>query len=644
MAKWEVVNADVLEWCREYDGPPFHAMLSDSPWELNFMSRKWDATGISFQPETWEALMRHLLPGAWMMVFAASRGWHRLACALEDGGAILQPSIFVEGVGLVDAPLCIGWAQGQSFPKASRIDAKLDAEAGIEREVIGRYIAPDGKTRSGGSNPNPMDWDKPSEERRFMLTAPATPLAAAWEGHRYGGQVIKDVLSPIVCAQKPWTGKRLDCIVETGAGALNVDAARIQAVNRPARISVVLDGEPCGPVFGKGLVSGTKTGLAVGQTNTGRWPSSLCLVHHPACVPITKPASCPACSGTGGTDGNGACEACGGSGVVEVGTIRKVKGTCRPYERGVLADSDKYGEGCGTKEAGYQTIGYGNEDGLEPTARYSCARYCAACDRLWTAEEVEPCECGQAGEWCCSVRLMGEQSGEREVSGTARLGKVNRAGNAVFGSCEKGHESTMPNDRGTAARFFLNPDFTLESIEDEFWADTAERLATGRPVFYTGKSSRRERDAGLEDFPLRGQNEVYGAGLNTATKCDPKLHTPEGVAMRPERHNDHCTVKPLSLDIWLAKLLLPPDLYAPRRLLVPFAGTGSEGIGALLAGWDEVVMIEQDTSYCALAEARTRFWHGWHERTGSSEPKRILAAACKAKCTTTLAQQVGIGL
>ena len=55
---------------------------------------------------------------------------------------------------------------------------------------------------------------------------------------------------------------------------------------------------------------------------------------------------------------------------------------------------------------------------------------------------------------------------------------------------------------------------------------------------------------------------------------------------------------------WLAKLLLPPDSVSPRRLLVPFSGSGSEVIGALRAGWDEVVAVDQDEDYCEIARAR----------------------------------------
>jgi DNA modification methylase len=42
--------------------------------------------------------------------------------------------------------------------------------------------------------------------------------------------------------------------------------------------------------------------------------------------------------------------------------------------------------------------------------------------------------------------------------------------------------------------------------------------------------------------------------------------------------------------------------------MVPFAGTGSEMIGAIQAGWDEVVGIEQDPHYCEIAKLRLQYW------------------------------------
>jgi DNA modification methylase len=55
---------------------------------------------------------------------------------------------------------------------------------------------------------------------------------------------------------------------------------------------------------------------------------------------------------------------------------------------------------------------------------------------------------------------------------------------------------------------------------------------------------------------------------------------------------------------YLARLILPPKRGTPRRILVPFSGSGSEMIGCLQAGWDEVVGIEREAEYIEIAKAR----------------------------------------
>lgn len=68
--------------------------------------------------------------------------------------------------------------------------------------------------------------------------------------------------------------------------------------------------------------------------------------------------------------------------------------------------------------------------------------------------------------------------------------------------------------------------------------------------------------------------------------------------------NNHPTVKPLKLTEWLARLILPPYCGEPRRLAVPFSGSGSEIIGSITAGWDEVTGVEREEKYIAIAHAR----------------------------------------
>jgi hypothetical protein len=143
--------------------------------------------------------------------------------------------------------------------------------------------------------------------------------------------------------------------------------------------------------------------------------------------------------------------------------------------------------------------------------------------------------------------------------------------------------------------------------------DEAAAAALGSPAryFYTAKSSRGEREAGLEGMVTTQPAEVYGDGMNGATRFDPALHTLEGMAARASHrvHNPHPTVKPLALCEYLARLLVPPVEYRDEAtLLVPFAGSGSEMIGAWQAGWRNIVGIELEAEYVAIAEKRIAHW------------------------------------
>lgn len=133
-----IACADAVAWAAQYTGPKMHAMLCDPPYHLTsivkrfggsdaapaqfgkdgafarasrgFMGKQWDGGDVAFDPGTWQAFANVLHPGAFGMAFASSRGWHRLACAIEDGGFIIHPSIF-------------GWCYGSGFPKATRVNA-----------------------------------------------------------------------------------------------------------------------------------------------------------------------------------------------------------------------------------------------------------------------------------------------------------------------------------------------------------------------------------------------------------------------------------------------------------------------------------------------------------------------------------------
>jgi DNA modification methylase len=89
--------------------------------------------------------------------------------------------------------------------------------------------------------------------------------------------------------------------------------------------------------------------------------------------------------------------------------------------------------------------------------------------------------------------------------------------------------------------------------------------------------------------------------LNDSLRC---YYTSKASPQERGPSNSHPTVKPLSLCRYLATLLLPPARPTPRRILIPFSGSGSEVIGALRAGWDYALGIDRNTDYILNAYDR----------------------------------------
>lgn len=78
----------------------FAAIICDPPYELKrdkrgagFMGQSWDSDSGAFDASTWEQVARVAKPGAWVAAFGGRRTWHRLACAIEDGGLVVRDTM-----------------------------------------------------------------------------------------------------------------------------------------------------------------------------------------------------------------------------------------------------------------------------------------------------------------------------------------------------------------------------------------------------------------------------------------------------------------------------------------------------------------------------------------------------------------------
>jgi DNA modification methylase len=108
--------------------------ILDPPYELNFMGKIWDGSGIALDAAVWSEVFRVLKPDGVLKAFGGTRTFHRLAVALELAG--------FEGIGTnLEA-----WTYGSGFPKslnvAKALRKKDDPDLAKKWEGYGTALKP----------------------------------------------------------------------------------------------------------------------------------------------------------------------------------------------------------------------------------------------------------------------------------------------------------------------------------------------------------------------------------------------------------------------------------------------------------------------------------------------------------------------
>lgn len=206
-----IICGDCLEEMKKLPDKLIDAIVTDPPYELAFMGKKWDASGIAYNVDMWGECLRVLKPGGHLLAFGGSRTYHRMACAIEDAGFEIRDSIH--------------WVYGSGFPKSLSIDKALDKMAGAEREVIGFGTNGMGRMNQNnakaGYRPNPYSDGIDG----VPITTPSTDAAKQWAGW---GSALKPAHEPVVLARKPLEEKTIaENVLRWGVGGLNIDACRI---------------------------------------------------------------------------------------------------------------------------------------------------------------------------------------------------------------------------------------------------------------------------------------------------------------------------------------------------------------------------------------------------------------------------------
>lgn len=166
------------------------AVVCDPPYELGFMGKAWDRSGVAFDPATWAAVLRVAKPGAYLLAFGGTRTCHRIASAIEDGGWEIRDRFRFEcDPETKYGPLWDSLDERQRMALLELLNDQID----LGSELAWVYGSGFPKSKNG-------PW---------------------------GGTALKPAHEPIVVARKPLIGTVAANVLKHGTGALNIDGCRV---------------------------------------------------------------------------------------------------------------------------------------------------------------------------------------------------------------------------------------------------------------------------------------------------------------------------------------------------------------------------------------------------------------------------------
>ena len=189
------------------------SIVTDPPYELGFMGRSWDSTGIAFQKETWELCFKVLKPGGHLLAFSGSRTYHRMAVAIEDAGFEIRDQVM--------------WLYGSGFPKSMNVGKIVDKK--LRGVGVGKS---DPKSPLHGTKRQKIDGSNAKHDMSPLYKTQNVEyeyehdISKQWDGW---GTALKPAHEPLVLARKPLSEKSIaDNVLKWGTGGINIDECRVE--------------------------------------------------------------------------------------------------------------------------------------------------------------------------------------------------------------------------------------------------------------------------------------------------------------------------------------------------------------------------------------------------------------------------------
>jgi site-specific DNA-methyltransferase (adenine-specific) len=268
---------DCLEVLRTLPDCSVDAVVTDPPYGLSFMGKKWDYDVPAVK--VWAECLRVLKPGGHLLAFAGTRTQHRMAVRIEDAGFEIRDMI--------------AWVYGSGFPKSLDVSKAIDGKLKTGRSdslalrSVNETRPGEAFIRQSTTNGHRGIVGSSDAGPSIKRDTPSTAAARQWQGW---GTALKPALEPITMARKPLAGTVACNVLEHGTGALNVDGCRVSGEAVPVFDTVG------GRKFEQTHTQPNRRTQQIGTSDAGRWPANL--IHDGsdevvACFPANAGASAP---------------------------------------------------------------------------------------------------------------------------------------------------------------------------------------------------------------------------------------------------------------------------------------------------------------------------------------------------------------